>query len=69
MRETDKSNKGWSREDPNSYAIVAYDPDPVFESAPFGGRTTIKAGYYKWTRGGLRGIDFGGSEISTQSWQ
>jgi prepilin-type N-terminal cleavage/methylation domain-containing protein len=25
-------------------------------------------GFYKWTRGGLRGIDIGGGEISTENW-
>ncbi len=25
-------------------------------------------GFYKWTRGGLKGIDVGGSEISTENW-
>ncbi len=25
-------------------------------------------GFYKWTRGGLRGLDVGGAEIDTSSW-
>ena len=29
---------------------------------------TCHPGYYKWTRGGLEGIDFGAGEINTSDW-
>jgi prepilin-type N-terminal cleavage/methylation domain-containing protein len=66
VRLTSEANPGFQPNDPTS-------PEPTsFRHKPFGlegdslsadGDEVI--GYYKWTRGGLRGIDFGGSEIST----
>ena len=66
MRLTKDANEGFQPNNPRS-------PEPTqFRYVPFGpdgdalnadGDEVI--GYYKWTRGGLRGIDFGGSEIST----
>ena len=32
------------------------------------GRPDPYPGYYKWTRGGLEGIDFGAGEINTSDW-
>lgn len=58
-RVTRDSNPGfdpWNPADPGSSIINWGHPMPL--------RTTVQ-GYYRWTRGGLRGIDFGGSEIST----
>jgi prepilin-type N-terminal cleavage/methylation domain-containing protein len=72
-RVTKRSNLGWQ---PNSPA----DPEPTyFTYAPemndaryawepptaSGEPSDTLAGYYRWTRGGLKGIDFGGSEIDT----
>lgn len=65
-RKTSDANPGFDPNDPRS-------PDPLaFFHLPFAGEgVTVGAGadevsgYYKWTRGGLRGIDFGGKEIWT----
>jgi hypothetical protein len=40
--------------------ILAYEP-PTRSGAPF---EWVNA-YYRWTRGGLRGLDFGGRELNT----
>ena len=41
-------------------------PDLTFEPPTLSGDALEDVvGYYKWTRGGLKGIDFGGSEINT----
>jgi len=66
VRLTSDANPGFQPNDPAS-------PEPTrFRHKPFGiegdsldddGDDVI--GYYKWTRGGLRGVDFGGSEINT----
>jgi len=66
VRLTSDANPGFQPNDPAS-------PEPTrFRHRPFGiegDAITVGGdevvGYYKWTRGGLRGIDFGGSEINT----
>ena len=70
VRKTKDSNRG---EDPNVpvpgvACQFAYDFDPGFESpAPPGQSQQMKAGYFKWTRGDLRGIDFGGTEVNSET--
>ncbi len=49
-----------------SVTKVAYAPDLGFESLPVPGLNAGVPGYYRWTRGGLRGIDYGGKEIFTR---
>ncbi len=76
----DGANKGW---DPtgkcgagpyitSKVTSFIYEPDPGFESpyllSKTGSPIIGMTGFYKWTRGGFRGIDFGGSEISTANW-
>ena len=66
VRQTNEANPGFQPNNPSS-------PDPTrYTHLPFGdegdaldpdGDEVI--GWYKWTRGGLRGIDFGGREINT----
>ncbi len=71
VRRTVDSNKGWDRRShrqPTS-ARFSYFPDPAFESpVPAGRSGIIDAGFYKWTRGGLAGIDYTGTEIDTSRW-
>jgi prepilin-type N-terminal cleavage/methylation domain-containing protein len=71
VRRTSDSNKGWDRRNHRMTTPVrfSYFPDPAFESpVPAGRSGIIEAGYYKWTRGGLRGIDFAGTEVDTSRW-
>lgn len=58
VRQTKNSNEGFQPLDPTSS-----DPTLIRESDPR--PFVFYPGYYRWTRGGLRGLDYGGSEIST----
>ena len=58
-RATRESNPGFRPRTPAS-------PDPSEVLVPVSGAPIKRVvGHYRWTRGGLRGIDFGGSEINT----
>lgn len=58
-RDTSDANPGFQPLSPESA-----DPSQVLEFVS-GGPANRYSGAYRWTRGGLRGIDFGGREIST----
>jgi len=45
--------------------LYRYQPDAWEAPTLSGERFDIVKGYYRWTRGGLAGIDFGGTEINT----
>lgn len=71
VRRTGDANKGWDRRNHRQTisARFSYFPDLAFESpVPVGRPGIITAGYYKWTRGGLSGIDYGGNEPNTTNW-
>ncbi|MEZ6241748.1 MAG: prepilin-type N-terminal cleavage/methylation domain-containing protein [Phycisphaerales bacterium] len=65
---TANSNPGFDPNDPSGVApAVVYDPapgaaDPPPLHNPLG--DTLK-GHYRWTRGGLRGVDYAGDDIDT----
>ncbi|MFK7883772.1 MAG: type II secretion system protein [Phycisphaerales bacterium] len=59
IRATQDANLGFRPLDPTSP-----EPTQIRELTP-GVGVEFFAGVYRWTRGGLRGIDFGGKEIST----
>jgi prepilin-type N-terminal cleavage/methylation domain-containing protein len=65
-RQTSDSNPGFQPNNPTSEQPTTFwhvvDPQIGTMIDPAGDRVT---GWYKWTRGGLRGIDFAGKEIST----
>lgn len=67
-RATRDANKGWLPQKPEGTAVatkIVYVPDPGFESPPPVLETPeVLYGYYRWTRAGLHGIDFSGSEVS-----
>jgi hypothetical protein len=62
-------NKGFTPNVPQSrsFTIMEYAPGILgFEPPTQSGRPTdVVTGYYRWTRGGLRGIDYGAREIDT----
>jgi prepilin-type N-terminal cleavage/methylation domain-containing protein len=58
VRDTEDSNPGFRPRDPSS-------PEPTMIKIGSPGSIEFHTGYYRWTRGGLRGVDFGGSEVST----
>ncbi|MFI4882060.1 MAG: prepilin-type N-terminal cleavage/methylation domain-containing protein [Phycisphaerales bacterium JB064] len=65
QRLTDDSNEGWipntpASTQPSKFQFVAgsaWEPQARIGS--------IVTGYYRWTRGGLKGVDFGGNEVDT----
>jgi prepilin-type N-terminal cleavage/methylation domain-containing protein len=65
-RKTSESNPGFQPNNPSSPEPTTFWHIPTDSYAkslePQGDRVI---GWYKWTRGGLKGIDFGGKEIST----
>lgn len=66
VRKTSDANPGW---DPANTAVVStfrYSPDKGFESPVPLGMTDQVKGYYRWTREGLSGIDFGGEINNTK---
>jgi prepilin-type N-terminal cleavage/methylation domain-containing protein len=69
MRVTQDTNPGWRPNDPANPlpSTFRYYPGPSAWVAPtsHGGALESVTGYYRWTRGGLRGIDFGGGEVDT----
>ncbi len=74
IRQTKKANKGWSRRNDGSHSVSAiptiftYNPDHAFESPiPVGLESTKVVGYYKWTKFGIKGIDYGGSEARVKN--
>jgi prepilin-type N-terminal cleavage/methylation domain-containing protein len=69
---TGKGNEGWKPNDPGSTdpTFFNYKPDqrPQYAWEPptlSGGASDEVKGYYRWTRGGLMGVDFNGNEVDT----
>lgn len=67
VKKTADANVGWNPLDPNnpsSFTLYLYRAMDPGDPAPEGGTALgdpVK-GYYRWTRWGVRGIDFGGRE-------
>ena len=66
VRVTDDSNLGWDPRTPRSDRAMRF----VFDASssawePQARSPSAVDGYYRWTRGGLKGIDYGGTEIDT----
>ncbi len=64
MRKTADANEGWLPQLPEQKGATKYlySPDAGFESPPISSDERMMTGYYRWTRGGLHGVDFSGSE-------
>ena len=66
---TSDSNPGFRPNQPriNLPTEYTYNPDLSFETPALPNSDGVDRviGHYKWTRGGLKGIDYGGSEINT----
>ncbi|MCC6661597.1 MAG: prepilin-type N-terminal cleavage/methylation domain-containing protein [Phycisphaerales bacterium] len=64
---TDDCNKGWVPTAPTSGAPTTYTYQPdVWEAPTLNGQPgQTVTGYYRWSRGFLRGIDFNGTEVYT----
>lgn len=68
IRLTRNANLGWMPNAPTqaSPTTFSYTPD-IWEPPTLSGAASdpITAGYYRWTRGGIKGIDFGAREVNT----
>ncbi len=71
VKVTGDANLGFDPRNPTSAAAQRYiflpkawEPEPLF-GAVGNGAGDLVSGYYRWTRGGLSGVDFGGKEINT----
>lgn len=67
QRRTSETNPGWQPNDPTSAAPtpVWYGWQPWEPPTISGTNQDYGIGHYRWTRGGLAGIDWGGAEIDT----
>ena len=67
-RKTENANKGWNPLAPNStgWTTYLYYPSPHEPKTLSGAPSEQVNGYYRWTRGGIRGVDFAGGE--TRQW-
>ncbi len=65
VRATRDANQGWEPRHPTRPfgTRMPYNGSQPWQARPVTGGSLF--GYYRWTRGGLRGIDFDGREIST----
>ncbi|UYV13359.1 MAG: type II secretion system GspH family protein [Phycisphaera sp.] len=66
QRVTDDSNLGWDPRFPREDRAMRF----VFDASASQWEPQARSpapvdGYYRWTRGGLRGVDYGGTEINT----
>jgi hypothetical protein len=69
LRMSQNANQGFQSNQPASPAptYLQYQPriTPWEPPTPTGNTYDVLKGWYRWTRGGLRGVDFGGREIDT----
>jgi prepilin-type N-terminal cleavage/methylation domain-containing protein len=65
IRTTGAANKGWDPRAPQSVfpLLYHYTPGPGEPPTLSGAPSETVNGYYRWTRKGLRGVDFGASEV------
>jgi prepilin-type N-terminal cleavage/methylation domain-containing protein len=67
MKVTSDANEGWEPNSPTSKnpTFITYSPQAYECPTSNGQPTEIVKGYYRWTRGGLAGVDYGGEEVNT----
>jgi hypothetical protein len=68
LRNTRDANRGWdplNQNNQNGFTYYQYYPTEFEPPTVSGATADWVKGYFRWTRGGLRGCDFGGTEIRT----
>ena len=65
QRVTDDANEGWNPNAPQSARPSTFQFVAGSAWEPQARIGSIVTGYYRWTRGGLKGVDFGGTEVDT----
>lgn len=65
VRATSDANPGWNPSDPTAPNSLTYKywPTPFEPPTLSGAESDDVQGYYRWTRSGLKGVDFGGREV------
>jgi len=66
FKRTGDGNKGWDPMNPTSRTAVTsylYYPWPSEPKTLSGAPSQTVQGYYRWTRKGIKGVDFGGGEV------
>jgi hypothetical protein len=65
IRQTGDANRGWNPNNPNSQnpTIYYYTPTPGEPPTLSGAPSDQVLGYYRWTRKGLAGVDYGGGQV------
>jgi len=71
VRNTADSGRGVDPMTPSRVFPITFRFEPgAWEEPVLGaGQSTTVYGHVRWTRGGLKGIDFGGPEFNTSSWR
>jgi prepilin-type N-terminal cleavage/methylation domain-containing protein len=67
VKQTRDSNRGWDPNNPRGASPTVYQYYPAGNEPPTlsGAPADLVEGAYRWTRGGIRGSDFGGGEVRT----
>jgi len=66
VRRTGDANPGWRPNSPSQDCMFFWYRPDEWEPAPVTGPIQdFSRGFYRWTRGGLKGIDFGGKPLLT----
>ncbi|UYV13362.1 MAG: prepilin-type N-terminal cleavage/methylation domain-containing protein [Phycisphaera sp.] len=66
QRVTDDSNLGWRPNSPTTAQTMRFQFDATRSLwEPQARSPSVVDGYYRWTRGGLKGVDYGGTEVDT----
>lgn len=60
LRKTGDANPGWDPRNPGVPTTYYYTPSPAEPRTLSGAESDQVLGYYRWTRNGLRGVDYGG---------
>jgi len=69
LKKAVNSNQGWDPSNPTSPfpTVYLYTPTGSDPKTLSGESQDLVIGYYRWTRSGLRGVDFGGGEVKRPS--
>jgi hypothetical protein len=67
-KKTGDANKGWNPRlpngmGPNAITRYRYWPTPGEPDTLSGSESDEVIGYYRWTRNGIKGVDYGGGEV------
>jgi type II secretory pathway pseudopilin PulG len=65
VKRTGDANKGWNPTNPTSSlpTVYYYYPGPGEPPTLSGATSDQVLGYYRWTRNGIQGVDYGGGEV------